>query len=271
MFLTAMTGPSKGAQYGSLHRGGHTTAVAAVAVLDSETMAMRDLIGAAVVSAVVSAGTTFALQRTMLQKEAAEVPSVLGLPGQSARSLIESRGFMFVVAEEREDAKTAAGSVVTQRPLEGSRIERGQTVEVVLAKAPLPVKAPALAGMAVADARQRIEAAKLVVGKISEETSDTVKPGAVISQNPAEGAEVKVGSPIELVVSKGLSSLPVPSVLGRSLTRAKEELSKVGFTVGNVRYRSDEDHSDGLILEQSPAANQPAPKGSAVDVVINRT
>jgi beta-lactam-binding protein with PASTA domain len=266
-----MVVPRKHAQWQTLQRGGHAPAVAAVRVLPSDPMAMRDLIGAAVVSAVVSAGTTFALQRTAMQKEAAEVPSVLGLPGQSARALIESRGFMFVVGEEREDAKAAAGNVVAQRPLEGSRIERGHTVEVVLAKAPLPVKAPALAGLALADAKQRIEAAKLAVGKVGEDTSDAVKPGAVISQNPAEGAEVKVGTAVDLVVSKGVGSLPVPSVLGRSLTRAKDELGKAGFTVGNVRYRADEDHSDGLILEQSPAANQPAPKGSAVDVVVNRT
>jgi beta-lactam-binding protein with PASTA domain len=48
-------------------------------------------------------------------------------------------------------------------------------------------------------------------------------------------------------------------------------LQKAGFSVGNVRSRSDDDHSDGLILEQTPAANQQAPKGSLVDLVINRT
>ena len=240
-------------------------------VLASAVMAMKDMIGAAVVAAVVSAGTTFVLQRTMVQKEATEVPSVLGLPGQSARALIESRGFMFVVGEEREDAKIPAGNVVAQRPLEGSRIEHGHTVEVVLARAPAPFKAPALAGLALADAKQRIEAAKLVVGKVGEDNNDAVKAGSVISQSPAEGAEVKVGGAVDLVVSKGAGSVPVPSVIGRSLARAKDELGKAGFTVGNVRSRSDEDHSDGLILEQTPAANQPAPKGSAVDLVVNRT
>jgi beta-lactam-binding protein with PASTA domain len=232
---------------------------------------MRDLLGSAVVAAVVAAGTTFALHRTVLQRDANEVPSVLGLPGQSARALIESRGFMFVVGEEREDAKVTPGNVVGQRPLEGSRIERGQTVEVTLAKAPAPVKAPALAGLALADAKQRIEAAKLVVGKVSEENSAEVKAGSVIAQSPAEGAETKVGTAVDLVVSKGVGTLPVPSVIGRSLARAKDELQKAGFTVGNVRSREDEDHSDGLILEQTPAANQLAPKGSAVDLVVNRT
>jgi len=207
----------------------------------------------------------------MLSREAVEVPSVLGLPAQSARALIESRGFMFVVGEEREDAKVPAGNIVAQRPLEGSRIERGQTVEVALAKAFALVKAPALAGMTLAEAKTKVEALKLVVGKVAEDNSAEVKLGAVISQSPAEGGELKVGTAIDVVVSKGAGTVAVPAVVGRSLAKAKEELQKAGFTVGNVRSRSDEDHSDGLILEQSPAANQPAAKGAAVDLVVNRT
>jgi serine/threonine-protein kinase len=65
--------------------------------------------------------------------------------------------------------------------------------------------------------------------------------------------------------------LPVPGVVGRSLAKAKEALLKAAFTVGNVKSREDEDHGDGVILEQTPAANQPAAKGSAVDLVVNRT
>jgi len=234
-------------------------------------MATGNLLGSAVVAAIVAAGTTYVMHRTVLKEVAAEVPSVLGLPGASARALIEGRGFQFVVGEEREDLKVAAGSVVAQRPLEGSRIERGQTVEVVLAKAAAPVKAPAVAGLALADAKQRLEAARLAVGKIAEENSPEVKAGAVVSQTPAEGAEVKVGTPVDLVVSKGVATVPVPVVTGRSLARAKEDLQKAGFTVGNLRARADDDRSDGIVLEQKPAANEPAPKGSAVDLVVNRT
>jgi len=234
-------------------------------------MAMRDVAVSAVVAAVVAAGTTFALHHTLLAREAVEVPSVLGLPVQSARALTESRGLMFVVGEEREDARTPAGSIVAQRPLEGSRIERGHAVEVAVAKAPAPVKAPALVGLALGEAKLRIEMAKLVLGKVAEDNSPEVKAGSVISQSVPEGGETKMGSAIDLVVSKGAGAIPVPSVIGRSLAKAKEELQKAGFTVGNLRSRSDEDHTEGLILEQSPAANQPAPKGSPVDLTVNRT
>jgi len=234
-------------------------------------MAFRDVAVSAVVAAVVAAGTTFALHRTVLQREAIEVPSVIGLPAQSARALIESRGLMFVVGEEREDAKAPAGNVVAQRPMEGSRIERGQAVDVTVAKAQALVKAPALAGLALGEAKLRIEMAKLVMGKVAEENNAEVKAGNVISQSVSEGSETKVGTAIDLAVSKGVGTIPVPSVLNRSLSKAKDELQKAGFTVGNIRSRSDEDRSDGLILDQSPAANQQAPKGSPVDLVVNRT
>jgi eukaryotic-like serine/threonine-protein kinase len=239
-------------------------------VLAFLAMAFRDLMGSAVVAAVVAAGTTYALHRSVLQKEGIEVPSVLGLPAQSARALIESRGLMFVVGEEREDAKTAPGNIVAQKPLEGSRIERGQSVDVVVAKPPAPVKVPALVGMALSDGKMRLETMKLVVGKVTEDNSAEVKPGSIAAQSLSEGSEVKVGSVIDLVVSKGVGTLPVPGVVGRSLTKAKEELKKAGFNVGNIRYRSDDDHSEGVILEQNPAANQPAAKGASVDLVINR-
>jgi len=234
-------------------------------------MAFRDVAVSSVVAAIVAAGTTFALHRTVLSREAVEVPSVLGLPAQSARALIENRGLMFVVGEEREDAKAPAGNIVAQRPMEGSRIERGQSVDVTVAKAPALVKAPALLGMALGEAKLRVETAKLVVGKVVEENSAEVKPGNVISQSLTEGSELKVGTAIDLVVSKGVGTLAVPGVVGRSLSKAKDELQKAGFTVGTVRSRSDEDHTDGLILEQTPAANQQAPKGSPVDLVVNRT
>jgi beta-lactam-binding protein with PASTA domain len=239
-------------------------------VVASPTMAMRDLFGSAVVAAIVAAGTTYALNRSVFSHEAAEVPSVVGLPVQSARALIENRGFQFVVGEEREDAKTPAGNVIGQKPLMGSRIERGQSVEVVVAKLPALLKMPALTGLALADAKARIERGKLVVGKVTEESSDKVKPGLVMAQNPAEGSEARAGSAVELVVSKGVGAIPVPSVLHRYLNKAKEELVKAGFTVGTIRWRADDDRSDGVILDQNPAPNQPAPKGSAVDLVVNR-
>jgi len=41
------------------------------------------------------------------------------------------------------------------------------------------------------------------VGTVTQEYSDTVPQGQVISQNPTAGTQVDKGSPVSLVVSKG--------------------------------------------------------------------
>jgi beta-lactam-binding protein with PASTA domain len=234
-------------------------------------MAAKDVVASALVAAVVSVGTSFGLARSNLLRQPADVPSVMGQPVESARASLEAKRLLLVVAQEREDAKAEPGQVVEQRPLAGSRIYRGESVAVVIAKAPTKAKMPSLVGQPVADARQRLEAMRVAVGKLTEEANDRIPAGGVISQSVAAEVEVLPGATVDLVVSKGGESLPVPSVIGRSLNRAKEQLQKAGFTVGNVKYRVDEDQEEWVVLQQTPPANQPAPKGSAVELVVNRT
>ena len=63
---------------------------------------MRTVLVSALVAAVVSAGTTVALNKSLLTRELVDVPSLLGLPLQGARSVAESKGLVLFVADERE-------------------------------------------------------------------------------------------------------------------------------------------------------------------------
>jgi beta-lactam-binding protein with PASTA domain len=232
-------------------------------------MSASNVIVSAVVAAAVAAGTTYALDRTGLLRETVDVPAVTGLPVESARMLVERSGLLFLIAEERDAPQTQPGQIVTQRPLEGSKLYRGESISVVVAKAPAVVKVPLVVAQPLGEAKLRLEAGRLAVGKVSEEASPDVPAGSVISQSIAADSETKVGAALDLVVSKGADTIAVPKVAGRSLNTAKKELTKAGFTVGKVRYRMNEDHDEGIVLEQTPAADQQAAKGSAVDLVVN--
>jgi serine/threonine-protein kinase len=48
-----------------------------------------------------------------------------------------------------------------------------------------------------------ITAAKLTVGTVTQQSSNTVAIGKVISQDPASGSSVTEGSPVNLVISSG--------------------------------------------------------------------
>ena len=62
----------------------------------------------------------------------------------------------------------------------------------------------------------------------------------------------------------------VPKVVGVRLQFATTRLQAAGFTVGRLGYEADEDHMESFVLRQTPPAGSSAPRGSAVDLVINK-
>ena len=65
---------------------------------------------------------------------------------------------------------------------------------------------PDLSGAA-ADAEQKLVDVGLAAGTVGNEFSDTVPAGDVISQSPAAGASVDIGSAVDYVVSDGVEQV----------------------------------------------------------------
>jgi hypothetical protein len=74
------------------------------------------------------------------------------------------------------------------------------------------VAVPPVVGLTRPDAEAAIVAADLVVGDVTFENSDTVPAGRVISQSPAGGIAVAVGSAVNLVVSSGTGEPVLESI-----------------------------------------------------------
>ena len=78
-----------------------------------------------------------------------------------------------------------------------------------------PVTVPNVVGLAEAAASTAITGAGLTVGAITEQSSDTVPSGDVISQNPLAGASVPPASAVALWVSTGPAPVGVGTVFGK--------------------------------------------------------
>jgi len=201
-----------------------------------------------------------------LPVHAVDVPSLSGLTPEQARGLLEPRGLLLILDEERPDERAPAGTLVEQRPLAGSRLRRGEDVHAAVAKA---VKVPKLMGLALDAARDALEQLKLKPGAVTEVTSATAPKGQVVAQNPTPGSEARADGTVDLQLSAGPAAQPVPSVVGRSKSSAKTLLEKAGFVVGTLRVGSNDDYDAGVVIKQDPPANSSAAPGSKVDLTIN--
>lgn len=230
---------------------------------------MRQTLVSIVVSALVSSVVSYVAIRGDYFRRSVDVPALVGATVDTARSALDQTGLLLVVAEDREDTGAPPGQIVAQRPLAGSKMRVGEPVNVTVARPPMMVKVPNVVGQLVGEAKTRLEKARLIISNTVEQSHPTLGVGMVIAQNVPEGAEIRAGSGLELKVSKGADTISVPTVTGKSLSKAKELLTQAGLVAGQVRYGSNDDRSPGIVLDQKPAANAAVPKGTAIDLVVN--
>ena len=108
---------------------------------------------------------------------------------------------------------------------------------------------------------------------VSEDYSDVVPDGCVISTSPAAGEKVSAGATVILLVSKGekIETTVVPNFVGTTSVDAYEILVRSDLRLGTISYRYDEYADYGIIVEQSLSMGTTVPKGMAkINFVISK-
>ena len=224
-----------------------------------------------IVSSLTSGGVVLGLRlaekRGWFAGEPAQVPDVVNMNLAQAREVVAARGFLLTLGSERSDAQVPAGAIIEQSPLPGSAVTPGSNITAVVSTG--AVKVPAVAGMSPEDAGAKLKQAGLQTGTQRNKPSSTVPVGTVIASQPPEGAGVKAGEQVELIVSSGPEGTQVPKVVGLRISKAQQVLKAAGFEVGKTRYGYSDYSDASMVLKQTPEAGELATPGTAVDLVVN--
>ena len=96
-----------------------------------------------------------------------------------------------------------------------------------------------------------------------------IPSGSVIGTDPAAGAEIETGGYVNVLVSTGVGAANVPRVVGETLTEAMRLINLNGLTVGVVHDEANDVQPSGTVIDQSPAAGQKQPPGTAIDLWVS--
>lgn len=111
---------------------------------------------------------------------------------------------------------------------------------------------PSVVGLAQAAAERKLEDAGFKV-KVSDEYSDEFAEGFVSRQEPGEGTRLRVGGTVEIWVSRGASTVTLPSFRGWKVADVEAWLEGNGLRGVQKKGRSDAVAS-GRVYKQDPAA-----------------
>ncbi|WP_091781674.1 Stk1 family PASTA domain-containing Ser/Thr kinase [Pedococcus dokdonensis] len=167
------------------------------------------------------------------------------------------------------DESVPKGIVMSTDPGAGQEVRRGTDVKVTVSKGPERYAVPNVVGKSAAEARDQITATKLTVGSSKEAFDEKVAAGLVVSVDPKVGAQLKRGTKVNLVISKGRQPIQVTDFTGKPANEAVDALSKAGLEVDATEQQNSDTVPKGSVISQSPTGGTLF-KGDPVKLVVSK-
>jgi len=197
------------------------------------------------------------------------MPNVVGVLLEDAVAQLEELGLEVVtVAQENPDVD--ANVVWSQQPTDGELLSAGDEVSVVYNPSNAPIPVPQLVGLTVEQARSALLNLGLTIGTVSTQNDPVAPVDTIIASTPGFGVEVLGGATIDIVVSAGKGTNPVPSVDGQTASDAAALLQgdPYKFSVNEIIEASDT-VEPGRVIRTSPTPGTELAPGAVVTMYIS--
>ena len=199
-----------------------------------------------------------------------QVPNVVDRTEAEAERTLQAANLTVVHGEAQYSDDIAEGNVISSSPAAGTEVEEGTEVTIVVSLGSEPATVPNLKGQTASAAQTALANAGLN-GSSSEEYSDSVPSGQVISQSIEAGKKVDKGTTVEYVVSRGPETkyATVPNLIGRTESEARQALRDAGLSVGEVNDDYVSADNVNKVVDQSISAGSSVEEGTSVSFTIN--
>ena len=202
-----------------------------------------------------------------------EVPPIVGLTEEAARTAIEGAGFVFAKGPDVIDKTYALGAVAMQNPAGRSQLAKGETVTVNLSGGNGQLAVPTVVvGQTTAAAQTFLQAEPYTfVVTIVEEANATVPKGVVVRTDPVVGQLLDKGAAITLYVSSGPQPVAMPSVKGLSEADALAKLTQLGLGA-SIDYAdlAAGNANIGKVISQGTAVGTMVTPGTKIVLTVGR-
>lgn len=198
------------------------------------------------------------------EAEATHVPDLVGRRIRFASSVLSGKKLKQGRVDRKITGKYPADTIVSQRPLPGSRVMTGTTVDLVVEAESVLV--PEFRGMTRRQAAALIEQRRLRLGKVDQEITGRSRAGQIIEQHPSPGTRVMTGTTVSLVVEA--PSVIVPQLINRHIDQARQILYNTNLKPGQVRTELSDSPHAGIIRHQGIKAGTRVRPGTEVHLTM---
>lgn len=131
------------------------------------------------------------------------------------------------------------------------------------------VVVPSLAGLTVKEATATLNDLGLNLEVATEEFSEDIPEGKIITSDPAGGGRVSPNGAVDVTLSKGKERYAVPTLQGLKQDIAEQQLKENKLVLGEVKEEYSTEFPKGFIMRSEPAAGERVKRESQVTIYIS--
>lgn len=189
-----------------------------------------------------------------------DVPDVIDIDASEAQRMLDARGLFYRV-ERAYHTQIEQGKVIDQNPKANSKALEGDIITLIVSKGPEQTltTVPNLISLNQDQAKTSLKNAGLNLGKVTEQTSETVAKGLIMSQNYTANEQIDKGSSINIVISSGKPEQPQPEVEPsqpvEQLNPGEQVVKTKSFTINLPEGNQNEEYHVMILFESNQGSS----------------
>jgi serine/threonine-protein kinase len=159
--------------------------------------------------------------------------------------------------------------VIRTDPAVGEGARSGSVIDAIVSSGPQLFAVPNVQGATVAAATGTLQEAGFTIGATEEVFSGEIDQGLVVGTNPTADSAQRAGTPLTLIVSRGLEPVVLPNMGGLPTADAQFRLSNLGL-LSTVRQQFSDAAATGTVITTEPGTGATLVPGDTVTVVASK-
>jgi len=194
------------------------------------------------------------------------LPNVVGDTVTQATGALEAKGLV-LGSETQQRSNKAPGTVLSSDPAAGSRVKKGDRVDLSVSGALSTVSVEGVVGDQLNDAEALLLSQNLVPAVKFVNSSGA--QDVVLTQDPAAGATIPIRTKVVLTVPHPSPDVTISDVQGDSPSQAGNILGAQDLQVGSQSTQCSNNQQQGNVSGTQPAAGAKVPRNSTVNLIVS--
>lgn len=204
------------------------------------------------------------------------IPDLTGVNYSEAATILDDMGVAMRQAAYSYSDTMAENLIVTQSITEGTKVEEGLTMEVIVSLGKERRIIGDVEGFQFESVKDKLDGFYYSEGEVESELA----AGAVVSVQNEQGqtvdvnSEIGIGNTLIVLISKGsgydtASQTTVPDITGLDFSSAREQIKGNSLYIQKTELQSSETVPKGAVISQDTEAGSSVAAGTVVSVVVS--